>query len=58
YTINAARAAGLGQECGSLEPGKRADLIVLDRNPLEVPPEELLRVKVLRTFVAGQEAWP
>lgn len=58
YTINAARAAGLGQECGSLEPGKRADLIVLDRNPLEVPPEELLRVKVLRTFVAGQEVWP
>ncbi len=58
YTINAARAAGLGQECGSLEPGKRADLIVLDRNPLEVPPEELLRVNVLRTLVAGQEVWP
>lgn len=58
YTINAARAGGLGQDCGSLEPGKRADLIVLDRNPLEVGPEELPRLKVVRTFVAGQEVWP
>ncbi len=55
YTINAARAGGLGAECGSLEPGKWADLIILDRNPLEVRPEELPRLKVLRTFVAGQE---
>ncbi len=55
YTINAARAGGLERECGSLEPGKRADLIVLDRNPLTVSPEELPRLKVLRTFVVGQE---
>jgi len=55
YTLNAARAGGLESECGSLEPGKRADLIVLDRNPLEVAPDELPRLKVVRTFVAGQE---
>ena len=29
-TINAAHAVGLGDEVGSLEPGKRADLILLD----------------------------
>ena len=58
YTLNAARAGGLEEECGSLEPGKRADLIVLDRDPLEVSPDELPRLKVLRTFVAGQEVWP
>ncbi len=58
YTINAARAGGLEEECGSLERGKRADLIVLDRDPLEVSPEELPRLKVLRTLVAGQEVQP
>jgi hypothetical protein len=58
YTIEAARAMGLEAECGSLEAGKRADLVVLDRNPLEVPPEELERLQVRRTFVAGGQVWP
>jgi predicted amidohydrolase YtcJ len=58
YTISAARAGGLERECGSLEAGKRADLIVLDRNPLTVPPGELSRLKVVKTFVAGQEVFP
>jgi Tol biopolymer transport system component len=34
-TINGAEAIGFGQDLGSLEPGKLADLVVLDRNPLE-----------------------
>jgi imidazolonepropionase-like amidohydrolase/Tol biopolymer transport system component len=34
-TLNAARSLGLDAEIGSLEPGKLADLVVLDRNPLE-----------------------
>jgi imidazolonepropionase-like amidohydrolase len=34
-TINAARTLGLDRELGSIEPGKLADLVVLDRNPLE-----------------------
>jgi predicted amidohydrolase YtcJ len=49
---------GLESECGSLEPGKRADLIVLDRSPLEVAPDELPGLKVLRTFAAGREVYP
>ena len=34
-TINPARSLGLDRELGSLEAGKLADLVVLDRNPLE-----------------------
>lgn len=58
YTIEAARAVGVEAERGSLEAGKRADLVVLDRNPLAVAPEELIRLRVVRTLVAGQPAWP
>jgi predicted amidohydrolase YtcJ len=42
---------------GSLELGKRADLIVLDRDPLEVPPEEIPKVQVLGTMIEGVWVW-
>jgi predicted amidohydrolase YtcJ len=39
---------------GSLEVGKLADLIVLDRNPLKIPPEEIAKTQVLETVVGGK----
>lgn len=57
-TLGAARAAGLEADCGSLVPGKRADLVVLDRDPLTVAPEALPGLRVLRTFVEGRQVWP
>jgi len=37
-TIEAAEALGLGAETGSIEPGKKADLVVLEQHPLHVLP--------------------
>ncbi|HKU17108.1 MAG TPA: amidohydrolase [Steroidobacteraceae bacterium] len=52
-TINAAYELHQDDSIGSLEAGKLADLIVLDRNPLTVPAEEIARTKVLETVVGG-----
>jgi predicted amidohydrolase YtcJ len=42
---------------GSLEVGKRADLIFLEKNLFEVPPAEIHRVKVLLTLLDGKEVF-
>ena len=52
-TINAAYELHQDDAVGSLEAGKLADLIVLDRNPLTVPAEEIASTKVLETVVGG-----
>jgi predicted amidohydrolase YtcJ len=53
-TIDAAYELHADQVTGSLEVGKLADLIVLDRNPLTVPAEEIAQVQVLETVVGGR----
>lgn len=54
YTLGSALAAGRAGELGSLEPGKWADFIVLDRDVLSIGPEELQPAKVLATFLGGR----
>jgi predicted amidohydrolase YtcJ len=53
-TIDAAYELHQDDSAGSLEVGKFADLIVLDRNPLEIPGEEIAKVQVLQTVVGGK----
>ena len=53
-TINAAYELHEDDATGSLEVGKFADLIVLDRNPLKVPAEEIAKTQVLETVVGGK----
>jgi predicted amidohydrolase YtcJ len=53
-TIVAARELHEDDVTGSLERGKFADLIVLDRDPLAVAPEEIASVRVLQTMVGGR----
>jgi predicted amidohydrolase YtcJ len=53
-TIVAARELHEDDVTGSLEAGKLADLIVVDRDPLQIAPEELADVRVLQTMVGGR----
>ena len=57
YTINAARAIRMEREIGSLEVGKQADFIVLDRDVLEVDVEALKDTQVLATYFAGRQVY-
>ena len=52
-TIDAAYELHADEATGSIEVGKFADLIVLDRNPLEIPAEEIAKIQVLETLVGG-----
>lgn len=53
-TINAAKQYHEENEKGSLEKGKQADMVVLDRNPMKVMPMEIRNIKVLRTVKGGE----
>lgn len=52
-TVYAAYQYGEEDEKGTIEEGKMADLILLDRNPLEVPVDEVKEVRVMETIKDG-----
>jgi len=54
YTINPAELAGWGDRVGKLAPGYYADLIVLDQDPFQIPPQDLFKIKPLATMVGGE----
>lgn len=54
YTLNGARALKLDHKTGSVQVGKSADLIVLDRNLFDTPIEAVGDVKVLTTIFEGR----
>ncbi len=56
-TINAAYSLHQDAVTGSLEAGKFADFIVLDRDPLVIPHDDIANVKVLRTVVGGKTVY-
>ena len=56
-TINGAYASFMENETGSLEVGKLADLIVIDRDLFKVPTEEINKAEVLTTVLEGREVF-
>jgi predicted amidohydrolase YtcJ len=57
YTIEGAWLAGQEQLTGSIEVGKAADLVLLERSLFEVDPMEISQVKVLRTLLDGKTVY-
>lgn len=57
FTRNAAYQYKEELSKGSLVPGKLADLVVLDQNPLKVTPDDIKNIKVLKTIKGGVEVY-
>jgi hypothetical protein len=54
FTVNAARQMGHANQTGRIAPGLFADLIVLDRNPFEIPVTEVHQTRVTMALVNGE----
>lgn len=57
YTIGAAYAAFAEDRLGSLEPGKRADFVIVDQDILLATPAQIRNLEVLQTWIAGRPAY-
>lgn len=56
-TTDAAWQMHMEDKLGSIEKGKYADFVILDKNPLKIAPQDLSKIKVLETIVAGNQIW-
>jgi predicted amidohydrolase YtcJ len=56
-TIWAAYASFEEEERGSLEPGKWADFVVLEKDLMTAPENELFKIKVLNTYSGGAKVF-
>ncbi len=57
FSINAARRMGNSDKAGSLEPGKFADFLVLDRDPFAIPVTQIHKTQVLETWIGGERVF-
>ncbi|WP_420455242.1 amidohydrolase [Rubrivirga sp.] len=57
FTLDAAYAAFMEDEVGSIAPGKRADFVVLSQDLMAVPPEEILATRVVATYLDGEAVY-
>ena len=57
YTIAGAVAEGRKAEKGTIAPGKLADLVLVDTDPLAAEPKDLAGVQTVMTVIGGQVVW-
>ncbi|MBB6340096.1 putative amidohydrolase YtcJ [Pseudomonas fluvialis] len=57
YTLDAAYTLRQEQDTGSLEVGKQADLVLLDRDIFKLPVNQIGQAKVLWTLLGGEETY-
>jgi predicted amidohydrolase YtcJ len=58
HTVGPARSVGAHGHRSTLEPGMKADIVWLDRDPLRASTEELLETEVRGTWIGGSRVWP
>lgn len=54
YTLNGARTAFWENDCGSIEPGKYADLAILSADILSIPEDDIPKTQVVATVLGGR----
>jgi hypothetical protein len=57
YTLGSAYASSEDHLKGALLPNMVADLVILDQNPLTVPPEALSDIQIVATFKCGEQVY-
>ncbi len=57
FTLDAAYAGHQEKVIGSLEAGKWADFILVDRDYMEIPEQDIWKIKVLATYLAGEQVF-
>ena len=57
YTLDAAYQLRLEQDIGSIEAGKKADIVVLDHSLFDIPATEISDARVLETLLDGETVY-
>jgi predicted amidohydrolase YtcJ len=57
FTLGAAYAGFAEDRIGTLQPGREADFILVDRDPVSASPAEIRSTRVLETWIGGVRAW-
>lgn len=58
YTYGSAYIMSEEQNLGTLEVGKLADFVIVNKDPLTVDEKDIKNIKVLETYVGGVRVWP